>query len=278
MKLRKSHIVAGCLYEPGVEVTFSSDGIKIAEQPVEQIPLSVIQDDASPIMHQELMPAYWDNDKLKPDVRKRLLDIANGFYGESGFKSEYTDIILTGSAANYNYTDLSDIDLHVLLDFAKENKDTELVKMAANGYRWKWNMQHSIVINGHSVECYIQDTAEEHTSSGVYSVLNDKWLVKPDYKNIVVDKNAINTKAASITMQYNELQQRFDRGEVSEDLMTAISDLRYKMLHLRRDAFDNGESEFSIGNLAFKKLRNDGVIGNAMHLETAVYDKLMSMQ
>ena len=37
---------------------------------------------------------------------------------------------LTGSLANYNYSDHSDLDVHILLDFADINEDESIVKRA----------------------------------------------------------------------------------------------------------------------------------------------------
>ena len=39
---------------------------------------------------------------------------------------KFTDITLTGSMANYNYTDQSDLDLHVLFDFDAEGESGDL--------------------------------------------------------------------------------------------------------------------------------------------------------
>ena len=80
--------------------------------------------------HDELNPKFWtkkvskDGKKekwiLDPIIRKKLLKIAEEFYGKFDDvigKKPIVDIQLTGSLANYNYTDLSDLDLHVLIDF-----------------------------------------------------------------------------------------------------------------------------------------------------------------
>ena len=61
---------------------------------------------------QELNPALWDGEKLKSDVRHKLLEIARRFIKPTdGSDVEIKDITFTGSLANYNYSDLSDIDL-----------------------------------------------------------------------------------------------------------------------------------------------------------------------
>ncbi len=40
-----------------------------------------------------------------------------------------------------------------------------------------FNEQHDITIYGYEVELYVQNESESHFSSGVFSVLNDEWIV-----------------------------------------------------------------------------------------------------
>ena len=40
---------------------------------------------------------------------------------------EISDIILTGSLANYNWSRFSDVDLHILVDFGEVDENEELV-------------------------------------------------------------------------------------------------------------------------------------------------------
>ena len=78
-------------------------------------------------MNDTLNPLIWESDeKIKPEVRKILLMNAKRFIEFSDVeKLKFNDIILTGSMANYNYNDESDLDVHTILDFEQisENKD-----------------------------------------------------------------------------------------------------------------------------------------------------------
>lgn len=281
MKTSKPFTIEGRLYNSGLEIGYEDGMLMLAGHPLMSVS-STSTDAHQDIMHDTLLPQYFDNAdaddasnaRLKPDLRDRLLKIANDFYAGTGFKARIKDIILTGSAANYNWHAQSDLDVHVVIDYAEENADTELVSNAAYAMKWQWNEQHDIVIDGHSVEMYIQNAAEPHTASGVYSILNDAWIVVPKQRQITVNADAINAKASALRSQFKALQERFDDGEVSEELLKAVQDCRYRMLRLRRDDFEAGGDEFSTGNLAFKQLRNDGTIGDAIKLEQSLYDKL----
>ena len=51
-----------------------------------------------------------DKDQLKPEIREKLLEIANDFWESQDLDSvEIKDIIFTGSLANYNWSKFSDV-------------------------------------------------------------------------------------------------------------------------------------------------------------------------
>ena len=61
---------------------------------------------------------------VNPEVSENLIAIAQDFF--DGLKlegAEIDDITFTGSLANYNYTKFSDIDLHLLVNFAKVDEN-----------------------------------------------------------------------------------------------------------------------------------------------------------
>jgi predicted nucleotidyltransferase len=118
-----------------------------------------------------LNPNFWENGEFFEEIRQKLLEIAQDFYDSLDLEASILDIQLTGSLANYNYTEYSDIDVHIIIDFKEINKDESLVKIALDGLRFIWNQRHDISIRGHDVELYIQDESEQHTASGLYSLL-----------------------------------------------------------------------------------------------------------
>ena len=76
----------------------------------------------------ELNPNFWKNDRLDSRIRLKLLDIADDFtdfLNVGWVKPE--DITMTGSLANYNWSDYSDIDLHIIIDYKKVDDRTNFV-------------------------------------------------------------------------------------------------------------------------------------------------------
>ena len=117
-------------------------------------------------------------EQLRPEISVKLLEIAKNFLEGVGLDSiVIADITFTGSLANYNWSDYSDIDLHILVDFDQIDENTELVQEFFRGKIGVWNRMHDIRIYDHEVEIYVQDEKEKHVSSGVYSVMRDRWLI-----------------------------------------------------------------------------------------------------
>ena len=69
----------------------------------------------------ELNPKIWNEDGksyvMKPEVRERLLEIANEFIDYLKIEIIITDVVLTGSLANYNWSKYSDFDIHIIANF-----------------------------------------------------------------------------------------------------------------------------------------------------------------
>ena len=85
-----------------------------------------------------LNPKVWENpenpDKatMVPKVRKALMRIAEEFINYLGEDVFVEDIVLTGSLANFNWSEFSDFDLHILVDLQQYEKDSELYKELYN--------------------------------------------------------------------------------------------------------------------------------------------------
>ena len=78
---------------------------------------------------------FWKDDSFNEEVLNSIIKIVDEFIeGDDHVTPEMIeDIQLTGSLANFNYSDHSDLDVHILLDFANINKDESIVKRALDG-------------------------------------------------------------------------------------------------------------------------------------------------
>jgi hypothetical protein len=199
-----------------------------------------------------LSPVAWSDDELKLPVKVALLKAAKFFVKYLDIPNfRVIDVVLTGSMANYNYTKFSDFDLHIVTSY----KDLNCDDLAEAFYRAKksiWNDKHDITIGGHEVELYVEDVEQPPVSAGMYSLLQDRWIKRPDYSPPSIDDRAVNLKVADLVKQ---IDVAVDRADDPEDIYRITDKLR----RMRRTGLDT-TGEFGVENLTFKVLRNLGYL------------------
>jgi len=226
-----------------------------------------------------LNPKLWDESwNIRDDVKESLMQIALDFSKEHNLDIHTADdIVITGSMANYNWNEHSDIDLHILLDFKKINSDTDLVGDYFKLAKSLWNSLHEIEVCDHEVEVYVQDTEEAHHSTGVYSILNGAWVKRPEWSSSqAADQSQIDAKADNITDRIDGIDKDMQSGGYEEAIKKAEK-LRDKIKRMRSSGLASG-GEYSIENLAFKALRNAGELDRLHDLRQAAYDEYRSIK
>lgn len=223
-------------------------------------------------IHENLNKKIWKDGNLKPKVRKKLLKIAKEFYDFLKTKAKIKGIIFTGSMANYNWTNGSDIDLHLLIDYDEVDENRELVEEYLRAKKSIWNDRHKILIYGHDVELYAQDEKEAHHSTGVYDILNDKWIIEPEHKKFSIDKQSVKIKAKDIIDSIEEMQRLKDPDSIYE----SGQKIKEKIKKMRTSGLEE-RGEFSVENLAFKYLRNNGYLKTLFDATRKAYDEMLSL-
>jgi len=210
--------------------------------------------------HHELNPILWDNNQLRPEVRVKLLEIARHFALYLNVPRLYLkDVTLSGSSAGYNYSDYSDIDLHLVVN---KLESEELFTAKKNLY----NSQHDLHIQGIPVELYVQPANQPHHSAGIYSVLDDHWINEPVHEEPTIDPKDIKAKARNYAGKINSAMRSGDLAQCRE----VMDDLK----RLRKAGLETG-GEQSVENLAFKLLRARGQIDKLRkYIDKLTSDKL----
>jgi len=229
-----------------------------------------------------LHPQFWDEFEFKEDILKPILKIVDDFVKDDAHISPemVEDVQLTGSLANYNYSEYSDLDVHILLDFADINKDEEIVKRALDGKRFIWNLRHDIKFNGHEVELYFQDIHEPHVASGLFSLSGNRWIKKPKYEKPEIDHEDVVKKANSFKKELDLLADVLDNISDEKEfslINKRAKKLKEKIMRMRKEGLA-GKGEFSVENLAFKTLRNDQTIARLNELIIKSYDLMFSKE
>jgi hypothetical protein len=209
---------------------------------------------------------------MREDIRKRLLEISDDFINDLGIEFFIHDIVLTGSLANYNWSQYSDVDLHILIDFKESDYPMDIIKEFFDSKKNVWNEKHNIVIKGFDVEIYVQDVDEPHVSSGVYSILHNKWEVEPKKDTPNIDDRMILKKGEEFAKKIDSLIKIGNK----KDILPQIDELRKKIKEFRQSGLESG-GEYSYENLTFKLLRRNGYIHKLIKLKTALTDKKLSI-
>lgn len=222
----------------------------------ENIP-SKLKSDVEIEYHKSLNPKFWLNNHLKSNIRKNLLNLGKYYFKslELDPKVELKDIIFTGSLANYNYTDSSDIDLHIVIDYKDVSDDKDFVMNYFLQKRAAWEISNDVKINNYPVEIYVQDVDEQTMGkSAMYSILNNKWVKKPKYKLPEVDKHLVTKKVNKYLDILNKISMMKDSLNKIETYNKVL-----KKIKKERGEAAQTEGEFSVNNLVFKVLRNKKV-------------------
>jgi len=230
-------------------------------------------------MKDTLNPKIWDGEKLKPEIRKTLLKIADDYFEGLGLGSEVDieDVSMTGSLANYNWSKYSDVDLHILTNYDDIPVDEDLVLDFLKSKSGSWNDTHDIKIYGFDVEIYVQDIDEKHTSTGVYSILNDEWTLKPKQQDVKINKKSVTHKATVIMDRVEDLYNDIHDERNYETIIVKAQKIQDRIKKMRQTGLDS-VGEFSVENMAFKSLRRNGTLERLSDIKTLAYDKSLTME
>jgi predicted nucleotidyltransferase len=210
-----------------------------------------------------LNPALWDNEQFDAKLRAAFIRIAKHFIEFLDVPVKVKDITLTGSNVNYNWTPHSDIDIHVVLDYSKINKNTDLVANLMRAKKSIWNNNYPLQHDGMDIELYAQDDTDAPAGAGVYSLLHDKWIVKPDSEKVTVKDADIIAKSEPFAYMIDNLNAN------QPNVLSRIKALIYKLRKFRQCGLDKA-GEYSLENLAFKRLRTSGHLNQLKNLHKQV--------
>jgi len=229
-----------------------------------------------------LNPKIWNdvdtNDPtLKQSIRVALLEIASEFMSFLGDDLIIDDVRFTGSLANFNWSEFSDIDLHLYVDFTQfDPKDREVYKELFQLKKTLFNSTHNITVKGYEVELYAEDVNEVHFSTGVYSVLYDEWVHKPEKENVKIDRELLTKKVSVMMDKIDDLIDDVTDDDLDQAL-GKIEKFKDKLKKYRSSGLEK-DGEFSYENLVFKFLRRNQYIDKLYDFKNKLMDKKLSLE
>lgn len=222
----------------------------------------------------KLNPILFENSEIKPEIRSKLLEIACAFIKQlqdDGIEIQPADIRLVGSNAGYDYTQYSDIDLHIVVDFESVSCNPTILQAAFNSERTQFNTRFDITIKDIPVELYVEDVKAGTQSDGIYSLLQDKWIKKPVDSGIDISHDAME-HAEPYFAKWCELIENADSLDFK-----GVQNLLNRLYMMRKNGLETG-GRYAIGNYLFKELRNIGYLDRLKQLRDDKLSQKLSLE
>lgn len=222
--------------------------------------------------HDSLNPTLWEGNSLKDEVRDKLIQIAKMWSTFAKIPEEaIQDFLIVGGNANYNYTQYSDIDLHILVDKSKIADCPKILDEYLKDKKFIWSETHDIKIYGHDVEVYAQDIDEPvPANQGSYSLLTNTWLKEPQKETVNLDDPELQLKIKS---HINKIDHLLNTN--ADD--SSFEKLKEKFRTMRNSGLKKA-GEFSLENLVFKELRNLGYFDKVNEYIRSKQDEKLSLK
>lgn len=226
----------------------------------------------------------WNDDgSLDLSVRRALLDISDDFWESCNIRwVKPKTVLLTGSICNFNWSEFSDVDVHLVVDFSEIHENKEFVQEYFDDKKNDWNNTHeNLNVYGFPVEMYVEDIDAETASSAIYDLWENKWLKKPKEGNIEpikLNKYGIKQVASDLMTQVDDLCDMFEK-EHDKHKLEEIHDEADRISKLfkgiRKVGLKKGES--GSGNIVYKVARRMGYLDKLWKLKTDCYDRINSI-
>ena len=218
-----------------------------------------------------LNPTFWIGDSLKPEVNEALMKFAEAFAAYVDLDERaIVDVLLLGGNAGYNYTQYSDLDVHIVVDpkFIPDC-NPDLLDQYYMDKKTLWELTHNVTIYGVKAEPYIErPNVTRKKSQGVYSLMKKTWIQEPERIEGDVEEKEIEKKV-------NNFKTRIDafiKNENAEGLRELVKKLRDS-----RSVSLQKYGEYGFENMVFKELRNQGYIDKVRTVVVNLKSKNLSL-
>ena len=220
-------------------------------------------------IHSRLNPKIWGKDnRLLPEVEEKIKETVDLFINSIELPLRVVDIHIVGSNASYNYTDTSDLDVHIVINYSNMDATAQIVELLMNSLRSAFNAKHDIKIHGIDLELYVEDVQSGTMSNGIYSVLLRRWIKFP--------KRLTNIPQVDVSDDLEKWERKIDSVLDRED-KDEVSSTIDKLYLIRKNSIAK-EGEYGYGNQLFKEIRSSGKLQELKDLLSELETKYLSLE
>lgn len=216
----------------------------------------------------QLNPLLFEDGELKSQIRDKIVQIVDAFLEYAEVSINIADIRLVGSNASYNYNEYSDLDIHIVTDLSKIADPETIARLYFDSIKKNFKDSYDIKIKGIDVELYVEDINTSSVSNGIYSVSQNRWIKEP-----VVVEDPTDEEIAEAEKIEDEIISKIKSSTSTEELENIIDNLYL----LRKDSLA-AYGESGPGNLAFKSLRNKGILDRVKDVIRDAESKELSLE
>jgi len=216
--------------------------------------------------HDQLNPKIWDGEQLRSEVKVKLLQIAEKFREFIDLDVPVIDVQITGGQVTYHYTEHSDLDLHLIVDYDKIKCDQEVAELL-DTKRLLFKQRHNISIYGIPVEPGTENV-NQPTVSSAWSLSKDAWIREPKNYSGQIDEK-------EVQKQYMYWDKLIRSVLSQNDIKSAQKVL--KLLRKYRKIGLKQTGEYGVENLVYKSLRNSKSLEKLVSYIDQTFDKNLSI-
>ena len=222
-------------------------------------------------VHSRLNPLIWDeNNRLREEVKEQLTLIVDEFIAEleeNDIPVRVLDTYIVGSNASYNYTENSDLDVHIVVNMSEITCDPTILNLLYNYFKSYFNDKYDISIHGIDVELYVEDVNSSSVSNGIYSLSDEEWIKFPE--PVKMNKIDISDDIQTYVNMYHSAVNANDGLEAQ----MLVDDLYL----LRKNSLSK-DGEFGVGNLIFKEFRDNGWLDKLKEISNEYKSTQLSLE
>lgn len=250
---------------------------------ISKIKEQITQADESVIdpIKKDLNSKFFDGMKLKPRIRKSMLNLFNFMISKLPFENKIQEYILeknfVGSMTSFQWSDESDIDLHLVVDDEQLAEDhnldsIETLQILRNSIK---KLNDKFYMLGYQIEFYIQGKNEPFYSDGVYNIEYNTWIKSPtiqkyDKEKVKEAKELAKSYKKYISKKITSILKKYKKNKKNiENLKNDLDYIKNERERIReeRNKAIYIEGSNSIINMKFSFLRRLGILKKLKDVE-----------
>ena len=145
-----------------------------------------------------------------------------------------------------------------------------------------WNQTHeSLKIYGYPVEISVENLDEPGVSSGVYSLVKNKWITEPtNFDDAKLNEKYIKEFSAKIMTDIDNIENKIGK-ETSNSKLEELGGKTMKIFKRLKNMRKEGlarSGEMASGNICWKVLRRTGYLDKIWDIINNTYNKINSIK